>query len=496
MEASTLVGDWAVCVGNLHTPVRKIGLTDVFSVRSLHGAEASWKLLGSDLLLIDKNQTILSIFDTSTLATGVLRGRVSQLGFCDSPIWLVRGTRAGVRMPDTPLPIHAGPLPASVTTPEGFLDAYRGTQDFSVVLHDGNLAVARPPLPESLNFGTSPDAEKFELCLSRASSTGYPATPAFFTVLHDCWIVDGMIAVTRDGHVLHETTQFPGLEPLWDTDYHLLGSKITALEQLVSVTSHRPTTTIEMPVFLFSTLKLGYGHWLGQSVTNWVFLDWIREAAPDIANQLALGINGGVTNEDFRLISLQLLGVDNPVLPIPKGIVHCKKLIVPSFHRSHSHHWPGMGKPFRVMGENALRMLKDPPKPGRIYASRRGQLRSFSEDAKIEAVLQKHGFSSLIGGTIPFVEQVATYAMAEAVFGIYGSNMCNISFCPKDSVTIEVFDEMHHDPFWEYYLANASDLRYCYIITAVSSELKDRGFQERTTDLPPDVLDELLSKIL
>ena len=496
---SDILGDWVVMSGSADVPQRRIGLSADNSIYGFHEQEKFWHCDGSLLYLLDANRSVISFFEISGLPAGLLKGRVRNLSFTDSAIWLKRyqAALADMGTNDTgDLPIQVGPLETQVHDADAFRHAWEKREDFSVVLFPGGHVKTRPPLSASRNLGTTPESKKFETSVNVGAPNGHFFRPAFFHVLHDCLLVDGNLVATRDRRVIHETTQIAGMGPLWDTDFGLDGSVINAHQQLVKISRQEPTLTLDMDLFLFSAVRYGYGHWLGQSVVNAVFVDWLATAAPQLASSMVMAVNCGLDRESFRSDCFKLLGFKNPILPIPRGVVRVKRLIVPSFHRCHSDHWPGIGSVFRRMGENALRLRPNVPRVDRIYSSRRGQNRGFTDDAGIAAITRKHNFTEIVGGSIPYVDQVAAYAGARAVFGIFGSNMCNISFCPPEAVVMESFDELCVDPFWDFFLANAGGLNFCYLITEVDEKQRAISYHERTTDLNPDLLDEVFSAVL
>jgi hypothetical protein len=491
MQSEDMSGFWVFCPGSPSRPSRRVHFTPEHTVVSIAGEEKYWYVANQSLLLLDSNRIILWIFDLATGRDGCLIGRSRQAEFYDSTILLVREGSVVARPAGQRLPLQVGPLPAQANSHAEFVAAWRSRDDFSVVLAPEGHYIGRKPLSLSRNLGQTPHSDKYEEVVLRHAPGGYLCRPVFFHVLNDCLLLDGSVVVTHDGRAIFETTEFPGMEPQWDTDYSLAGSVIRPGSAEISLTGE-PSQVFDFDVFLLSTLKVGYGHWLGQSVPNAVTLDWIRDAAPDVADHLALSVLGGITRENFRIEGLRLLSLANPVIVPPRGVVRCRRLVVPSFHR-YGHHWPGIGAVFRKMAVRARELMPEAPRRSRIYASRAGHTRGFVNDAAIEPVLKKHGFKPLVGGTIPYVEQIAVYAEAEAVFGSHGSNMSNISFCPPAACALEVFDDLTNDPFWYYFLANASQLDYSYIVTATPPEQQSLGFVDRSLDLPPDVLDAVLT---
>lgn len=73
----------------------------------------------------------------------------------------------------------------------------------------------------------------------------------------------------------------------------------------------------------------------------------------------------------------------------------------------------------------------------RLFVSRRdAATRRLTNDDEVFAALEPHGFELVSPGHLPFEEQVATFAQAEAVVGIGGAALTNTAFMPPGGAVL------------------------------------------------------------
>lgn len=151
---------------------------------------------------------------------------------------------------------------------------------------------------------------------------------------------------------------------------------------------------------------------------------------------------------DWMTESLRLVGFgDADWVEWDGGRAVVDRLVVPSVRRAHPVDDPGGGftnspEGFHWIRERALNRLngeRGPSFSSRVYVSRAGaqERRVTNEDAVVSA-LRERGFESYRLEELPFHEQVAMFADAEAVVGPHGAGLVNSIFGSKLTI-VEMF---------------------------------------------------------
>ena len=492
-----VVGKWVLSFGNRSRPSRLVILHPDRTITSMNGPERYWSFLDHSLTLADAHRSTLLVFSLARAKAGFFPGRSSLQAFTPSETWLSRYDGVEPEPTGAFAPVAAGPLARTVRTSAEFRSAWRAREDFSVVIAPRTRRRSIPISAHGINMRETVESRYFADVLDRSVREGYDQDAVFFSVFFDCLLADGRVVIDRNGRVRHETTQFTDAAHRHadDVEFALRGSDSDETTSRVDLAWRRPQGRVCHPTFLFNRLHNSYGHWLVQSLPNALVLDWIRSADTELAGSLLLASKAGYDREAFRAETLSLLALDNPRLTSPGGVVAFDTMVVPSLHRNHSFHWVGIEDLFEQL-RRATSHIARSELPRRIFASRVGQNRGFADDHGIGQVLTRHGFTPIVGGQVPLAWQIAAFANAEAVFGAYGSNMSNISYCRPGTHVIDALDDRYRHPFWNYMLANAAALDYCPIVVPVAPGEEEVSFHQRRIHLSPDVLDDVLAKVL
>jgi hypothetical protein len=146
--------------------------------------------------------------------------------------------------------------------------------------------------------------------------------------------------------------------------------------------------------------------------------------------------------------------------------------------------------PYTVeMVREMLLPLRDSRKttPKRFFVRRSGTVRNITNEAEVLEFFEKAGWTTVDFVNMPFAEQIAWFAGAEAIAGIHGSGMTNSLWSPRGCKIIEMFCDQYlaGDAEWiaqctgaEYHsLIFPSDLRLNAIVDLdrVRATLKSAG---------------------
>jgi capsular polysaccharide biosynthesis protein len=105
----------------------------------------------------------------------------------------------------------------------------------------------------------------------------------------------------------------------------------------------------------------------------------------------------------------------------------------------------------------------------RIYLSRAdASIRKISNEAEITAVLEAHGFQTIVAGDMAYRDQVALFRRATHVVSVHGAGLTNIVFCPPGARILEIFHPIGNNPTYAV-LATGAGLNY----TALSGKDAD-----------------------
>jgi capsular polysaccharide biosynthesis protein len=77
--------------------------------------------------------------------------------------------------------------------------------------------------------------------------------------------------------------------------------------------------------------------------------------------------------------------------------------------------------------------------PKRFFVRRSGTVRNMTNEAEVLEFFEKAGWTIVDLVNVPFAEQVAWFAGAEAIAGIHGSGMTNSLWSPRGCKIIEMF---------------------------------------------------------
>jgi capsular polysaccharide biosynthesis protein len=90
-----------------------------------------------------------------------------------------------------------------------------------------------------------------------------------------------------------------------------------------------------------------------------------------------------------------------------------------------------------------LPMMGRKATPKRFFVRRTGLLRNMTNEAEVLEFFEKAGWTIVDFVNVPFAEQVAWFAQAEAIAGIHGSGMTNSLWSRRGCKIIELFGDKY-----------------------------------------------------
>ena len=212
-----------------------------------------------------------------------------------------------------------------------------------------------------------------------------------------------------------------------------------------------------------------YYHWLFDVLPR---LELLRLAGHDLARVDRFAVNS--TRHAFQRETLARFGIGaDRVLESDRRVhVECERMLLPSF--------PGAsGFPPRWACDFLVRSLlpaddagasRGAPSPERIYVSRqRSAKRRVANHDALEAVLARHGFTTVYLEEHDVAAQARLFRDARVVFGVHGSGFSNVVFCRPGATLVELFHPSE-TPSYFWVLSRQCGLAYRAIVAAPAPE--------------------------
>ena len=135
----------------------------------------------------------------------------------------------------------------------------------------------------------------------------------------------------------------------------------------------------------------------------------------------------------------------------------------------------------------------------RIYISREGAWRrSILNHAEVAAVLRSHDFAVLDPGELTVSEQIEIFSSAEAIVGLHGAGLTNITFAPPGATVVELqpagLDWARTVLFWN--VAAVAGHRYAQVVCASHLDHPRMNPSEAHVSVDVEHLDQVLDELL
>lgn len=188
--------------------------------------------------------------------------------------------------------------------------------------------------------------------------------------------------------------------------------------------------TIDEPCVLLGSRPLHY-HWLVDYLPRLLTI-----SQQPVLSSMRLVVGADIS--DAQLECLAMFGISESRLLrlAPDGACRFGTLWVPSLWSDEFHLHPAALLWLRrsLLGRAALKHDGT-----RLFVSRRDAgSRHISNEDEVAALLEGHGFRTILAGQMSFAEQLALFSRAQLVVGGTGSGLSNIVFAPTDATYVEL----------------------------------------------------------
>jgi len=218
----------------------------------------------------------------------------------------------------------------------------------------------------------------------------------------------------------------------------------------------------------FPNVRHVQGHVVVASTSSQGFyFHWIFDVLPRIHLAEQAGFETAPLYIDvslpFQRESLGLIRRDGGerIFAVGGGAITGEKLIVPCHHVMPGRVYPRWTIDFlrrrllNAVGSGRGRIR-------RLYVSRAGAgHRKVTNEPEIVALLQEHGFESVLLEKVAFRDQVSLFRDAEIVVAPHGGGLANLVFCNPGTTVVELFPATNIDLY--YRLSKALGLRYVFV---------------------------------
>jgi capsular polysaccharide biosynthesis protein len=191
-----------------------------------------------------------------------------------------------------------------------------------------------------------------------------------------------------------------------------------------------PRLSVDEPCVLLGG-DHNYAHWVSRNLLKLALIDGQEKFA-----SLRMLVNRDLRRHQLEY--LQLLGIPlNRFILVPgKGMVRCRRLIVPTLT---------LGRPRMHVGIDWLRRrmsaLLAPEEQARdlIFLSRRdSRVRVLLNEDELIRALEPLGFRVIVAGEMSVREQIEAFSQARVVVGAHGAGLTNLVFAPSCAFVLEI----------------------------------------------------------
>lgn len=207
-----------------------------------------------------------------------------------------------------------------------------------------------------------------------------------------------------------------------------------------------------------------YYHWITESIPKlWLLKDELKDLVLIFPEDFRKNV---YVTESLKTFSFK----DIYYLPSEKNLF-VKNLCLPQLKPYSECYDPDVVREQRELYVNYVtKVLKMSTAFGkRIYVSRKlAKKRRIQNEADVETIMQKYGFSIIYCEQLSFFQQVALFSQAEIFVSIHGAGLTNMLFMPEGSRVLELHKRMtnahdqHSLVYWR--LASALGLPYYHQI--------------------------------
>ena len=180
----------------------------------------------------------------------------------------------------------------------------------------------------------------------------------------------------------------------------------------------------EIALFMDHSIFGHYGHFMGDCLPRLHAWSHCRRIFGDKIPMIV----ASESRETFHDRLFEAAGVSADNVARTMGLVHCKKLILPSMSMSLERYASPSSARLWARMRDRLAPWND-ALPERIYVSRTGmRLRKLAQESEVEQLFGRYGFVSIQPENLPVERQAALFANAKLIAGESGSGLFNLAF--------------------------------------------------------------------
>ncbi len=237
-----------------------------------------------------------------------------------------------------------------------------------------------------------------------------------------------------------------------------------------------------------------YCHWLFECVGKWLLLEQTKPNNFPVIEKFA-ALN--VSKYPFKAQVLESIGITaKKIVDIgPSDHVFFSNLYIAD--PPYAINLPGNDVVFALKNK-ILPKIQKKLKRERIFISRnRSANRRAENETEVERVLAKYDFKKVIMEDLNFLDQVALFHNAAAVFSQHGAGLVNIIFSQPGTIILEQFETDYINPCYAL-LAGKLGLNYQLLINPIHKEFRIGGAwldKPNSTWIDCEMLEQALSKM-
>jgi capsular polysaccharide biosynthesis protein len=198
----------------------------------------------------------------------------------------------------------------------------------------------------------------------------------------------------------------------------------------VVFTLPEPAQVIDTPCLLLGGDD-NYSHWVTR---NLIKLSLVADR-PELA-ALPMLVNADLRRFQHQWLGLLDIGEDR-LIPIErKGVVRCRRLVVPTVLRNR----PGMRSGMDWLRARVAQcMTPEPDAHELLFLSRADSaLRVLVNEQEVVAALEQRGFRVIVAGNLSVREQIAAFSGARVIVAAHGAGLTNLVFAPAHARVLEL----------------------------------------------------------
>jgi hypothetical protein len=205
---------------------------------------------------------------------------------------------------------------------------------------------------------------------------------------------------------------------------------------------------------------------------NQSYYHWMMDALPRLALVDCFPSDTGILTaahlNSFQRETLEILNLIDRCRPTPET-----HLVLEHYFHSSLTAMTGCDNSYAIqfLRKKFLAAGASAHKPGKIYITRLGSLRSAHGEEKMVEILENEGWTILQTQNYSFREQVALFSQARAVCAIHGAGLTNLLWCPKGCKVLELCSANFLNGCYEG-LAAFLDLDYRYMVFEADAQYR------------------------